>query len=169
MLRPMVSRPVCLGIKYPSGAYDQIFITCVTVTVLFLRGALSEERSGLSFVCAAGPCQSSLSRVRVPWDLGPYFTVWAELYVTTDGQAASLSWNKAPIWGLQPDLHYLCDSYGLVLVGRTLWREDGSVLYICCWPLPAQSFFDPSPLGLATIFYCLRFETSHIFFNLSRL
>jgi hypothetical protein len=27
-------------------------------------------------------------------------------YVTTDGQSASLSWNKAPIWGLGPDLYY---------------------------------------------------------------
>jgi hypothetical protein len=46
------------------------------------------------------------------------------------------------------------DSYGLVFVGRPLWREDGSVFYVCCWPLPVQSFSGPSPLGLATIFYC---------------
>jgi hypothetical protein len=75
MLRPTVSRPVCLGTKHPFEAYDQIFITCVTVTVLFLWGALLDERSGLSFVCAGGPCQRSLSRVRVRWDLRPYFTV----------------------------------------------------------------------------------------------
>jgi hypothetical protein len=75
MLRPTVSRPVCLGTKHPAGAYDQIFITFVTVTVLFLWGVLSDERSGLSFVCATGPYQRSLSRVRVPWVLRPYFTV----------------------------------------------------------------------------------------------
>jgi hypothetical protein len=42
---------------------------------LFLWGALSDERMGLSFVCAAGPCQRSLSWVLIPWDLRPYFTV----------------------------------------------------------------------------------------------
>jgi hypothetical protein len=26
-------------------------------------------------------------------------------YVTTDGQSASLSWNKPPIWDLRPDLY----------------------------------------------------------------
>jgi hypothetical protein len=40
-----------------------------------LWGALSDERTGLCFVHAAGPCQCSLSRVRVPWDWRPYFTV----------------------------------------------------------------------------------------------
>jgi hypothetical protein len=67
ILRPTVSRPVCLGLKHPSGAYDQIFITV---------------------------------------------------------------------------------SCRFVDVGCCLWREDG------------QSFSDPSPMGLVTIFYCLRFETS---------
>jgi hypothetical protein len=30
----------------------------------------------------------------------------SQSYVTTNGQSASLSWNKAPIWGLRPDLYY---------------------------------------------------------------
>jgi hypothetical protein len=47
----------------------------LTVTFLNPWGALSDERTGLSFVCAAGPCQRSLSRVLVPWDLRPYFAV----------------------------------------------------------------------------------------------
>ena len=44
----------------PSGAHDQIFIT-LKVKVLFLLGAISNERTGLSFVHAAGPCQRSFS------------------------------------------------------------------------------------------------------------
>jgi hypothetical protein len=48
---------------------------CFTVTVLFLWGALSDERTFLSFVYAAGPCQRSHSYVPVPWDSRPYCTV----------------------------------------------------------------------------------------------
>jgi hypothetical protein len=37
----------------------------LTVTFLIPWGALSDERTGLSFVCAAGPCQRSLSCDRI--------------------------------------------------------------------------------------------------------
>jgi hypothetical protein len=80
MLPPMVNRPVSLGIKHPSVAYNQILLPS--------------------------------------------------------------------------------DSCGFVDVGFSLWREDGFNVYNCCWPSPAQSFSCPSPLELATIFYCVRFDTS---------
>jgi hypothetical protein len=35
----------------------------------------------------------------------------------------------------------------------------GSVIYNCCWSSPVQSFSGPSPTGLMTTIYCLRFET----------
>jgi hypothetical protein len=76
----------------------------------------------------------------------------------TVGQSVSLG--VEPHLGLMTRYLLLFYSYGLVFVGRSLWREDGSVFCICWWPLPAQSFSGPSSLGLATVFYSLRFETS---------
>jgi hypothetical protein len=43
MLWPMVSWPVCLGIKYPSGTYDQIFVTVRQLWACW-RGVLSLTR-----------------------------------------------------------------------------------------------------------------------------
>jgi hypothetical protein len=39
----------------------------------------------------------------------------SESYVMTDGQSASLPWNKAPIWGLQPDFYYCLTVAGLLM------------------------------------------------------
>jgi hypothetical protein len=45
-------------------------------------------------------------------------------YITTDGQLASLSWNKAPIRGLRPDFLLMSDNCGPVDVFY-------NVQYIC--------------------------------------
>jgi hypothetical protein len=75
ILLPKVSRPVCLGIKHPSGANEQIFITVRQLQSSFMSDALSDERTDLSFLYAAGPCQHILSLVRVPCNSRPYFTL----------------------------------------------------------------------------------------------
>jgi hypothetical protein len=100
---------------------------------------------------------SKLQKVISRYGAHFYFSEPVSLsYITTDGQSASLSWNKAPICGLRPDFYYC----GFVDVGRSLWREDRSVVYNCCWPSPEHSFSGPSVMGLVTIFYCFRFDTS---------
>jgi hypothetical protein len=48
MLRPTVSRPVCLGIKHPSGSYDQIFIITARQLRVCWCGVLSLTRGRVS-------------------------------------------------------------------------------------------------------------------------
>jgi hypothetical protein len=89
----------------------------------------------------------------------------SQSHIATDGQSVSKSWCRAPS-GSHDQIFITVWQLGLVSVRRPLWREDWFVLYICSWPLPAQSFSDPSPLGLATIFYCFRFETFYFVVSL---
>jgi hypothetical protein len=75
MLRPTVSRSVCLDIKHPSGAYNKIFIAVRQLAGLLMWGGLSDERMGIPFTIAAGPRQRIHSWDRVPRDSWPYFAV----------------------------------------------------------------------------------------------
>jgi hypothetical protein len=61
--------------------------------------------------------------------------------------------------GLTTRFLLLSDSCGVVDVGLSLWRENGSAVYNCCCTSLVHSFLVPSPAGIVIIFYCLWFET----------
>jgi hypothetical protein len=99
MLRPTVSRSVCLGIKHTSGAHNQIFIS-QTVAGLLMWGALSNERTGQSFTTAAGPRQRSQSfSGPIPVRLA---TIFYYLRFQTSLFVASYDWQG---YGIRPCLH----------------------------------------------------------------
>jgi hypothetical protein len=69
----------------------------------------SSCRSLIPFFPLFCSCQfRRLDSTAVPYSLLLcfYCSFESEFYVTTDGQSASQSWNKAPICGLRPDLYY---------------------------------------------------------------
>jgi hypothetical protein len=73
-LRLTHSQSVSFGVEPHLGLMTR-YLLLLGIYGLVLWVSLSDERTGLSFVYSAGPCQRSLSRVTVPWDSRPYFTV----------------------------------------------------------------------------------------------
>jgi hypothetical protein len=61
-LRLTVIQSVSLSVE-PHLEFMTRYYYCLTVTVLFLWGVLSDERTGLSFVCAAGLVSANAWRV----------------------------------------------------------------------------------------------------------
>jgi hypothetical protein len=73
-LRLTVGESVSLGVKPKLGLMTRYLLLFDSYGLVFFWGALSDVRTGLSFVYAAGPCQRSLSWFWVPWNWRPYFT-----------------------------------------------------------------------------------------------
>jgi hypothetical protein len=64
----------------------------------------------------------------------------SESYVTTDGQSASLSWNKAPFWGLRPDLYYFLTVAGLLIWSALSDERTGLSFIIAAGPCQRSHF-----------------------------
>jgi hypothetical protein len=93
--------------KTPIWGLRPDFYYCQTGACLLMWGALSDERTGLSFTIAADPHQSSHSWVRVPWDSPPYFTVSdSKLHSCRLLRLAGLRWrySNPPPHGILPYL-----------------------------------------------------------------
>jgi hypothetical protein len=89
-------------------------VSTVTSSSLPLLG--SDSNDGRSSSSGFPNCH--FATAHNDWAQAIFFltTTEFESYVTTDGQSASLSWNKAPIWDLRPDLHY-CQSRVFLMWG----------------------------------------------------
>jgi hypothetical protein len=75
--------------------------------------------------------------------LAPFsFSFWfeCESYVTTDGESASLSWNKAPIWGLRPDFYYCQTVAGLLIWDALSDERTGLLFTIAAGPRQRSNF-----------------------------
>jgi hypothetical protein len=70
----------------------------------------------------------------------------------------SLFWNKAPMWGLRPDFYYYQTVAGLLIWGSV--SDERTDLSFIIAAGPRQRSHSRVTLGLVTIFYCLKFETS---------
>jgi hypothetical protein len=64
----------------------------------------------------------------------------SQSYITTDGQPASLSWNKAPIWGLRPNLDYCLTVAGLLVWGALSDERTGLPFAIATGPRQRSHF-----------------------------
>jgi hypothetical protein len=85
---------------------DSSYFTVPYSRLPHLEGQVYSPGTGFHFRCLL-----QLAGLRWKYSIPPphgKFTSLneSESYVTTDAKSTSLSWNKAPIWGLRPDFYY---------------------------------------------------------------
>jgi hypothetical protein len=144
-LRPTLSRPVCIGVRHPYDAHEQIFIA------VMMWVTLSEENAKLQFTVAAGFRQRSLSRFWVPNDSRQYFNVSDLRHLQPGGPAPricipqaeggplglwhlSKSKSKVPICGPWTNLYYYQTVAGLLMWGALSDESIGVYFTITAGP-----------------------------------
>jgi hypothetical protein len=154
--------------KAPIWGLRPDFYYCRTATGLLMWGALSDERTGLSFRIAASLLQRSHFRIRVPWDSWPYFTVSDSRLPfssppTTLGAAAEVFdpastrdmftcqseshiatdgqsvLVSSPIWGSWPDIYY-CLTVTVLLLWGVLPEERTGLSFVRVIVCSSKSF-----------------------------
>jgi hypothetical protein len=120
-----ICKPWCWA---PSG--DQIFIT-LKVTLLFFWGALSDKRTGLPFIYAAGPHQRSLSRVWVSGDSWQYFTV-SDLRLPFSSPPTT---RRVTVEVFKPTSTQVRTAAPFNSSERTPWKTPSPIVVDACLPL----------------------------------
>jgi hypothetical protein len=137
MIRPTVSRSVCLGVKHPSvvvGGGARPGFCCCQASCLLMWSAFSDERTGLSFTITDGPRQRNHSRVGVPRDSWPYFTVSDSRPPNLEGQVPIFISPRNRVAQLHPQVlgSIFVASYDFQCYGEgTLTRLKNFLL--CLW------------------------------------
>jgi hypothetical protein len=111
-------------------------------------GALFDERMGLSFVYATGPCQCSLSQVQVPWYSRPYFAVLTHRYTNLSLNRSLLYRQRTDNTGNKSRDNYYCWSVTSLHLRGSLFTE----------PLCRSGLHNLIPLLHARIVGCLPFR-----------
>jgi hypothetical protein len=116
--------------KYTNLEYYHVFGICVTNKT----GFGFHDRIYWTSIQLVTTVHKSLSDTLSPssgWVLHGNYSYFqldcqSKSYVRTDGHLTSLSWNKAPIWGLRPDFYYcqlwVCSCGALSLTRGQVWR-----------------------------------------------
>jgi hypothetical protein len=135
MLQLTVSRPVCLGIKHPSGAYDQISIAVRQLRVDWC-GALSLTRGGVCHLLL--PLVLASAVILGSESCGPRNHIL--LSQIPDSPFCRLLWLVGLQWRYWTHLHmgflwFLCLSTLISFILTIKWTHGSTVLLLCCTEL----------------------------------